>query len=109
MPFGKFKIVKPNILKKEKNREVQIDNDEKEKIREVNRAAQLRCRKRKRIKLQRMEEELKELRSENGKLKEENYCLKHKVSLLREFILDERKKDNNEHDLWCNFLLFDKT
>lgn len=104
VPSAKLKIVKSKAIKPDINHlEIQGEDDEKEKLREMNRAAQLRCRKRKRIKLERMEEDLKEIKAENVKMKEENYCLKHKVSLLREFILDERKKANNEHNLWCNY------
>nr|XP_023024828.1 uncharacterized protein LOC111512904 [Leptinotarsa decemlineata] len=64
-------------------------NETKEKIREMNRAAQTRCRKRKQIRLRQMEEEICSLREENKRLKVENELLK--CQLLKD--LGKNSKD----------------
>jgi hypothetical protein len=65
-------------------------SDDKAKIREMNRAAQLRCRKRKQIKWKKMEEELKLLKNENTKLIQENQNFKHKFYALKELLVQHK-------------------
>ncbi|KAJ8963337.1 hypothetical protein NQ318_018808 [Aromia moschata] len=60
----------------------------RENLRESNRAAQLRCRKRKQIRWLAMEEELEKLRAENKRLREENYNLKEEVLRLKGNVTD---------------------
>ncbi|XP_063908502.1 cyclic AMP-dependent transcription factor ATF-2 isoform X2 [Zophobas morio] len=66
------------------------DIDEKAKIREMNRAAQLRCRKRKQIQWKRMEEELQLLKNENSNLNHENQNFRHKFYALKELLIKHK-------------------
>lgn len=52
-----------------------VTDENREKVREMNRAAQIRCRKRKQIRWKQMEEEISILKDENKRLKMENYNL----------------------------------
>ncbi|XP_044263692.1 uncharacterized protein LOC123010686 [Tribolium madens] len=82
-----------NVGKKQKTDK----DDEKEKIREINRAAQIRCRKRKKIQSKKMEEELKTLKSENSKLYSENQDFKHKIYALKELLVKHKKENTADN------------
>lgn len=56
----------------------------RDRIREMNRMAQIRCRKRKQVRISNMEQENKILRDENRKLKSELALLKNKLMHFRE-------------------------
>lgn len=61
-----------------------IQGETREKIREMNRAAQMRCRKRKQMKLAQMEEELEFLREQNRRLYKENKQLWLRIEQLQQ-------------------------
>nr|XP_974257.1 PREDICTED: cyclic AMP-dependent transcription factor ATF-7 [Tribolium castaneum] len=71
-------------------------DDEREKVREMNRAAQIRCRKRKQIQRKKMEEEMKTLKSDNAKLYGENQDYKHKIYALKELLVKHKKENASE-------------
>lgn len=66
----------------------------KEKIRAMNRAAQVRCRKRKAQKWKEMEEEIEFLKSENKKLKIENKILKQEMIIIGNKLTSEKTENN---------------
>ncbi|KAG5878318.1 hypothetical protein JTB14_025368 [Gonioctena quinquepunctata] len=81
VPFQDLKANKDAVIDLDANKDAVMDLDNgcediREKIREMNRAAQSRCRKRKQQRQREMEEEIRCLREENKKLKLENHLLK---------------------------------
>ncbi|XP_018567171.1 uncharacterized protein LOC108907836 [Anoplophora glabripennis] len=76
IPFQNLTVAEKEKAKTitDKNKSPTVD-DNREKIREMNRAAQIRCRKRKQIRWKEMEEEILILKDENKRLRMENYNL----------------------------------
>ncbi|CAH0550401.1 unnamed protein product [Brassicogethes aeneus] len=71
------------------NEQRYVHEETKEKIREMNRAAQLRCRNKKRLKMKKLEEEMQKLRNENKRLCLENVALKTENMNLKEMLLEK--------------------
>ncbi|RZC37511.1 cyclic AMP-dependent transcription factor ATF-7 [Asbolus verrucosus] len=103
VPLERLQLTESEFQKRAKSRENDENikkqktkhtvTDDKAKIREMNRAAQLRCRKRKQIQWKKMEEELKMLKSENAKLNYENQNIKHKFYALKELLVKQKNDD----------------
>lgn len=78
-------------------------DDNKEKIREMNRAAQIRCRKRKQIRWKEMEEEILILKDENKRLKMENYNLQCQLLQVQKTV--DSNKGKNYSNLFYSCVL----
>lgn len=89
---NKSRKLKETIVINNKKQTCDEGSSNKEKMREMNRAAQLRCRKRKQIQWRQMEEELKTLKVENVRLHNENQNFKQKLYSLKELIIMQKKK-----------------
>lgn len=85
--------------KAETEADMQKRRDEREKIREMNRAAQIRCRKRKKIQSVNMEKELKILKYENSRLNGENQDFRKKFYDLKELLLKHKKDHSSENSV----------
>ncbi|KAJ8963965.1 hypothetical protein NQ314_005224 [Rhamnusium bicolor] len=100
VPFHNLATIKQkpnNIMEKEKSNNINSkicsnsDDNSKEKIREMNRAAQIRCRKRKQMRWREMELEIRILKEENKKFKMENNNLKFQLMQIKEKSLNADK------------------